>query len=287
MASSASGAASGAATVRLRRSGERGSADHGWLQSRFTFSFAEYSDPRYDSFGVLRVLNDDTVASGEGFPTHGHRDFSIWSYILSGSLEHKDSMGNSEVLRRGHVQMTTAGTGIRHSEFNGDKRGGGDAVRFLQLWAMPTARGLKPRYQTGFFDEARKLDALCPILAPNTTSSASAEVGAGGPAAPSAASTETLTVDSTVRMHASILRAGARVELALPAAHRRAYVHCPIIGRSAGIELTASGAAPVRLAPGDGAFVEGAASIAFVGLGEAAGGAEAEARTEFVVMDMP
>ena len=281
-------------TVRVRRSADRGSADHGWLQSRFTFSFAEYSDPRYDSFGVLRVLNDDTVASAEGFPTHGHRDFEIWSYILGGRLEHKDSMGNSEVLSRGHVQLTSAGTGIRHSEFNADKRQGGDVVRFLQIWAQPAQRGVKPSYQTGFFDEARKLDALVQILATGGASGAGA--GAGGPAAPAAASTEPLVVGTDLRMHASILRPGARVSLEVPAGHRRAYVHVPIIGASAGVELTAAGAAPVRLAPGDGAFVENLGGpIAFVGLGEAAvggaggGGASAGAadsfRTEFVVMD--
>ena len=279
-----------AATVRVRRSAERGSADHGWLQSRFTFSFAEYSDSRYDSFGVLRVLNDDTVASAEGFPTHGHRDFEIWSYILGGRLEHKDSMGNSEVLSRGHVQLTSAGTGIRHSEFNADKRQGGDVVRFLQIWAQPAQRGVKPSYQTGFFDEARKLDALVQILAAGSTGA-----GPGGPAAPAAASTEPLVVGTDLRMHASILRPGARVSLEVPAGHSRAYVHVPIIGASAGVELTAAGAAPVRLAPGDGAFVEKLSGpMAFVGLGEAAvggaggGGASAgaaDSRTEFVVMD--
>jgi len=108
---SAAAAGAGAAQVRVRRNAERGAAEHGWLSSRFTFSFAEYSDPRFDSFGVLRVLNDDTVQAGEGFPTHGHRDFCIWSYVLGGKLEHKDTLGNSETLSRGHVQMTTAGTG--------------------------------------------------------------------------------------------------------------------------------------------------------------------------------
>ena len=230
----------------------------------------------------------------------GHRDFCIWSYVLAGRIEHKDSMGNSEVLSRGHVQMTTAGTGISHSEHNADKRPNGEPLRFLQIWAQPTARGLAPRYQTGYFDEARKLDALLPILAPNASSgvlpAAAGGGGGAGPAAPVAASTEVLTVDSTLRMHASILRPGARVVLELPAAHRRAYVHVPIIGRSAGIEVAAAGAAPMRLAPGDGAFIENAVgSIAFAGLGEAAVGgagsggasADAEARTEFVVMDMP
>jgi len=286
-----------AATVRVRRSAERGSADHGWLQSRFTFSFAEYSDPRFDSFGVLRVLNDDTVASAEGFPTHGHRDFEIWSYILGGRLEHKDSMGNSEVLSRGHVQLTSAGTGIRHSEFNADKRQGGDVVRFLQIWAQPAQRGVKPSYQTGFFDEARKLDALVQILAAGGAggaAGAASGAGAGGPAAPAKASTEPLVVGTDLRMHASILRPGARVSLEVPAGHRRAYVHVPIIGKSAGVEITAAGAAPVRLAPGDGAFVENLGGpIAFVGLGEAAvggaggggAGAAADSRTEFVVMD--
>ena len=157
-------------------------------------------------------------------------------------------------------------------------------MRFLQVWAQPTARGLPPRYQTGFFDDSRKLDKLCQILAPNTTTAGAlvSAAGGSGPAAPSSASTETLSVDSPLRMHASILRPGARVALELPAEHRRAYVHVPIIGRTAGVEVAAPGAQPVRLAPGDGAFIEGAVgSIAFTGLGEA--GAE----TELVVMDLP
>jgi redox-sensitive bicupin YhaK (pirin superfamily) len=270
-------------SIRPRRSGERGSADHGWLKSRFTFSFAEFHDPRFESFGPLRVLNDDTVAAGGGFPTHPHANFEIWSYILSGGLKHNDSMGNSEVLGRGHVQFTSAGTGIRLSEFNADARAGGTPVRFLQIWAQPNKRGLKPSYQTGFFAEERKLDALCPILAPE-----------GAPGAPPAEAGSALTIHQDLRMHASLLRAGSAVRLPLPAG-RLAYLHIPIMPGGAGVAVSLPGAAPVELAMGDGAFIEwggpGEGALEVVGLGAAAvaagggGGGGTTTTTEFILMD--
>lgn len=271
---------SSSSSIRTRRSDERGSADHGWLKSKFTFSFAEYDDPRFEGYGCLRVLNDDTVAAGGGFPTHPHANFEIWSYILSGSLKHLDSMGNSEILSRGHVQFTSAGTGIRHSEFNADAKAGGAPVRFLQIWATPARRGLAPSYQTGFFADAAKADALCPILLPE---------GAAPPAAPAGAAAP-LTIHQDLRMHASLLRAGAAVRLPLPSG-RRAYLHVPIMPGSVGVAVSLPGVAPVRLAPGDGAFIEvgpeGALEVA--GLGEAAvgggGGGGGGGATEFVVMD--
>ncbi len=258
-----------------RRSAERGSADHGWLKSKFTFSFAEYNDPRFDSYGPLRVLNDDTVAAAGGFPTHGHRDFEIFSYILSGALEHKDSMGNSEVLGRGHIQFTTAGTGISHSEFNADKTRGGAPVRFLQIWVVPNARGLKPAYQTGFFSDAEKTDTLRRVIEP-----ASTPAGARTPGA--------LTINNDVTMHAAVLGAGARVTLRA----REGYVHVPIMPGAAGVELLpppGQGDA-VRLAPGDGAFLSGLdgeltiVGLAAQGVGAAGDGAVASAKTEFVVL---
>jgi redox-sensitive bicupin YhaK (pirin superfamily) len=125
------------------------------LKSYHTFSFADYYDPQFESFGCLRVINEDTVAGGEGFGTHPHRDAEIFSYVISGIIEHKDSMGNTELLTRGQVQFTSAGTGIRHSEFNGDKR---LALRFLQIWALPRQRGLTPRYETKTFGDEAKAD---------------------------------------------------------------------------------------------------------------------------------
>jgi redox-sensitive bicupin YhaK (pirin superfamily) len=139
----------------------RGKADHGWLYSFHTFSFASYYDPQHESFGPLRVINEDRVKPGTGFGTHSHAEFLIFSYIVNGTLEHKDSMGNLENLKRGEVQFTSAGTGIRHSEYN---RNRDDEVHFLQIWAKPNKRGLKPHYETKKFTDEEKTDKLCRIM---------------------------------------------------------------------------------------------------------------------------
>jgi redox-sensitive bicupin YhaK (pirin superfamily) len=139
----------------------RGKADHGWLYSFHTFSFASYYDPRHESFGPLRVINEDRVLPGTGFGAHSHAEFLIFSYIVNGTLEHKDSMGNLENLKRGEVQFTSAGTGIRHSEYN---RNRDDEVHFLQIWAKPNQRGLKPHYETKKFTDEEKTDKLCRIM---------------------------------------------------------------------------------------------------------------------------
>lgn len=150
--------------MKLRRSGERGHANHGWLDTRHTFSFADYYDPSHMGFRNLRVLNDDTVAAGQGFGTHGHRDMEIVSYVLDGALEHRDSMGTGSVLRPGHVQRMTAGTGVTHSEFNHSQA---EAVHFLQVWIRPNASGLTPGYEEAVFSRDDKRGRLRLVVSPD------------------------------------------------------------------------------------------------------------------------
>jgi redox-sensitive bicupin YhaK (pirin superfamily) len=147
----------------IRPAAERGHANHGWLDSRHTFSFADYHDERFMGFGPLRVINEDRVQPGKGFATHGHRDMEIISYVLEGELAHKDDLGNGSVIRPGEVQRMTAGTGVQHSEYNNSLN---DVVHFLQIWLFPQQRGLPPGYEQRMFDTASKRGKLKLIASP-------------------------------------------------------------------------------------------------------------------------
>jgi quercetin 2,3-dioxygenase len=148
----------------IRRSQERGFADHGWLKSFHTFSFADYFDPEHVEFGPLRVINEDRVQAGAGFGTHGHRDMEIVSYVLSGELAHKDSMGNGSTIRPGDVQRMSAGSGVRHSEFNPSHTEG---THFLQIWIQPDTKNIEPSYEEKRFAPAEKRGRLRLIVSPD------------------------------------------------------------------------------------------------------------------------
>jgi redox-sensitive bicupin YhaK (pirin superfamily) len=188
--------------VELRRANERGMADHGWLRSFHSFSFADYRDPRHMGYGPLRVINEDRVQPGRGFGEHGHRDMEIVSYVLEGALAHRDSLGNGSVLRPGDVQRMTAGTGVAHSEYNASDR---EPVHFLQIWIEPRERGLAPGYEEARFDAASKRARLALI--------ASGDGREGS-----------VTLHQDASIYASLLDGDDAVELAL-APGRRAYVH--------------------------------------------------------------
>ena len=148
----------------LHKADTRGDANHGWLHSKHTFSFANYYDPQRMNFGVLRVLNDDKVSGGMGFGTHPHQNMEIISIPLSGDLEHKDSMGNTTVIKEGDIQVMSAGTGVQHSEYNKNKD---EDVRFLQIWVIPNKQNVEPRYDQITLDKADRKNKLQQVLSPN------------------------------------------------------------------------------------------------------------------------
>jgi redox-sensitive bicupin YhaK (pirin superfamily) len=188
--------------ITLRPSQERGYADHGWLKSFHSFSFAGYYDPAHMGWGNLRVINEDQVAPGRGFGTHGHRDMEIVSYVLQGALAHKDSMGNVKSIPPGDVQRMSAGTGVQHSEFNFAPD---ETTHFLQIWIEPKVLGVTPSYQQTTFADADKQGRLCLVASPD---------GAQG----------SVTLNADARMYAGLLGGGQTATLDL-AAGRKAYVH--------------------------------------------------------------
>lgn len=187
--------------ITLRKAEERGHANHGWLDSYHTFSFANYYDPNHMGFRHLRVINQDRVTGGMGFGTHSHRDMEIVSYVLDGSLEHKDSMGNIAVMHKGEVQRMSAGTGVSHSEYNHSKT---ELAHFLQIWILPEKEGIEPSYEQKVFAQEEKLNQLRPIVSPN---------GRDG----------SLSINQDVTIYASVLDNGAEVSYTVPAS-RYAWV---------------------------------------------------------------
>ena len=188
--------------MELRRANERGHANHGWLDSYHSFSFADYHDPEHMGFGPLRVINEDRVSPGSGFGTHGHRDMEIISYVLEGALGHQDSMGNGSTIVPGDVQRMSAGTGVRHSEYNHDKQA---VTHFLQIWIEPRRPGDPPSYEQKNFTPADKRGRLRLIASPD-------------------AADGSVTIHQDARVYAGLFDGAERAEHAL-AKGRRAYVH--------------------------------------------------------------
>lgn len=225
--------APGLPRLTLRRSGERGHVNHGWLDTYHTFSFASYRDPAHMGFRALRVINDDRIAAGRGFPMHPHDNMEIVTYVMEGALEHKDSLGNGSVIVPGEVQRMSAGTGIHHSEFNPSKREG---VHLLQIWMLPNARNVRPGYAQKTVPLAERQGTLRLLAAPN---------------APQAA----ISIHSDTALYATLLKEGERVVHTNPA-RRHVWVH---VARGA---LTLNG---VALSAGDAASTSDAGTLTLTG----------------------
>jgi redox-sensitive bicupin YhaK (pirin superfamily) len=186
----------------IRRSDERGFADHGWLKSYHTFAFADYFDPQHVEFGPLRVINEDRITAGTGFGTHGHRDMEIMSYVLEGELAHKDSMGNGSIIRPGDVQRMSAGSGVRHSEFNPSQQAG---THFLQIWIQPNVRNIAPSYEEKKFSAVEKRGRLRLIVSSDGTDGS-------------------VLIHQDAKVYAGLFDGGERAALTV-AQGRRIYVH--------------------------------------------------------------
>ena len=219
--------------IRLRKSQERGHADHGWLKSFHSFSFAGYHDPAHMGWGNLRVINEDRIAPGTGFGTHGHRDMEIVSYVLSGELAHKDTLGNIKGIPPGDVQRMSAGTGVQHSEFNHAQ---GQTTHFLQIWIEPDQRGIAPSYEQKRFETDDKRGRLRLVASPD---------GAEG----------SVTVHADAALYAGLFDGQEAATLALDPA-RKGYVHL-VRG-----ELDVNGQ---HLKAGDAALLDGESQLALSG----------------------
>jgi quercetin 2,3-dioxygenase len=220
--------------LEVRRAKDRGHFNHGWLDTSHTFSFADYYDPKQMGFRTLRVINEDRVAPGKGFGTHGHRSMEIVTYVLEGALEHKDSMGNGSVIRPGEVQIMGAGSGVTHSEYNGSKT---EPVHFYQIWILPRAQGGEPRYGQRAFSREERTGALRLLVSPD---------GADG----------SLAVKTDARIFGTLLGKG------------ESLVHGLLDGRSAWVQV-ARGSVDVngtRLDAGDGIALSDEAGIALTGI---------------------
>ncbi|HEX9193712.1 MAG TPA: pirin family protein [Burkholderiales bacterium] len=225
--------------IEIRHSSERGYAEHGWLRSYHTFSFADYHDPEHMGFGSLRVINEDRIQPGTGFGTHGHRDMEIISYVLEGALAHKDNMGNGSTIVPGDVQRMSAGKGVLHSEFNQAKDG---VTHFLQIWIEPNVAGIPPSYEQKHFDDESKRGRLRLVASPDGRESS-------------------VTIHQDAYLYAALLNGADRLNHTLRGG-RRAYVHVArgkllVNGRrlEAGDALEATDITEIVLEKGDGAEV--------------------------------
>lgn len=216
--------------IRIRKAEQRGHAQHGWLESWHSFSFADYHDANEMGWGPLRVINEDIVQPGQGFGTHGHRDMEIVTYVLSGVLEHKDSMGNGEQIRRPEVQRMSAGSGVMHSEFNASAQ---DEVHLLQIWIQPDVQGIRPEYEQTAFSDDDKRSRLLLIASPD---------GREG----------SLKIHQDAAMYASLPVAGDKLSHVMKAG-RKAYLH--VVEGSAEVN-------GVALARGDAAKIDGEPQLA-------------------------